>query len=60
MHDQNAVKWTDKFGEVHMLVAGQNDDVFHVIPNRRDDEGNSYVQILSKKAIIQMAEKLGE
>jgi hypothetical protein len=54
----NIVKWIDYFEEDHLFVAGEKDDVFHIIPNKRDDEGNSYVQILSKQAIIDMANLL--
>jgi hypothetical protein len=52
------VKWVDFYGEEHVLMEGKNDDIFHSIPNRKDEEGNSFVQMLSKKAIIEMANKL--
>lgn len=52
------VKWVDIFGQENLLIDGKGDDVFHVIPTRYDDEGNSYTRILSKKAMIEFVEKL--
>lgn len=49
------VKWEDFFGNEHLLIEGQEDDVFHIVPQRRDDEGNSYTEILSKAAIMNLA-----
>ena len=54
----NLVKWRDFFGQEHILMEGKNDDVFHVIPDKKDDEGNSYTKILSKKAMIEFVEML--
>lgn len=52
------VKWTDRFGEDHLFMEGQGDDIFHVIPNKRDEEGNSHIEILSKQAIIELSKVL--
>lgn len=47
------VKWRDFFGQEHVLMEGKNDDVFHATPDQKDEEGNSHVEILSKKALIE-------
>ncbi len=52
------VKWNDFFGNENILMEGRNDDVFFVVPNEKDDEGNSFTKIISKNAIIEMADKL--
>lgn len=52
------VKWKDIFGEEHLFMEGKGDDVFHVIPNKRDEEENSFTEILSKRALIEMAARL--
>jgi len=53
------IKWVDVFGQENMLIKGsKEDDVFHVIPALKDEEGDSYVRILSKQALIDMAELL--
>ncbi|KYC94386.1 hypothetical protein MXL46_08310 [Heyndrickxia sporothermodurans] len=54
------VKWHDFFGEENVFICGKGDDVFHVIPNQRDEEGNSYARVLSKSAMIKFVEKLKE
>ena len=53
--EDNRVKWVDVFGYENLLIVGRNGDVFHVIPECKDEEGDSYVRILSKQAIIEMA-----
>lgn len=53
------VKWIVFFCEEHLFMEGKGDDVFHVIPNRRYEDGNSHAQILSKKAMVEFVEKLG-
>lgn len=55
-----AVKWNDFFGQEHVFIEGKDDDVFHIIPHKRDEEGNSFTEILSKKAILELAKKLEE
>ncbi|OME55137.1 hypothetical protein [Paenibacillus odorifer] len=52
------IKWKDRFGEDHVFMVGQGDDVFHVIPNKRDEEDNSHVEILSKQALIEISKVL--
>jgi len=52
------IKWVDFFGNENILMESSKGDVFHVIPNLRDEEGNSKVSILSRQAIIDMAELL--
>lgn len=52
------VEWIDFFGEQNVLIKGYNDDVYFVIPNQRNEEGDSFTKIISKKAIIEMAEKI--
>jgi hypothetical protein len=54
------VRWTNFFGEENLLIEGKGDDVFHVIPTRYDEEGNSYTKILSKAALIEFVEKLNK
>lgn len=54
------VRWNDFFGGENLLVEGKDDDVFHIRPDQRDDEGNKYVSVLSKKAIIEIAAKLNK
>lgn len=56
--EEDRVKWTDVFGYENYLIKGRQGDVFHVIPECRDEEGESYVKILSSKAIIEMADLL--
>lgn len=51
------VKWKDVLGRGHLLMEGKGDDVFHVIPDQRDEEGNSFTQILSKKAMLEFISK---
>lgn len=54
------IRWTNIFGEENLLIEGESDNVFHVIPKRVDENGNSYTAILSKKAIIEFTEKIAE
>lgn len=54
------VKWNNFFGEENVLMEGKGDDVFHVIPDRKDEEGNSTTVILSKKSILEFAKQLQE
>lgn len=49
----HVVKWIDKFGQENLLIEGQGDDVFLVVPDEKDEDGNYPVRILSKKAMIE-------
>lgn len=49
----NPVKWTDKLGHENLLIEGQGDDVFLVVSDEKDEDGNYPVRILSKKAMIE-------
>lgn len=51
------VKWRDFYGDEHFLMEGRGDDVFHVMPNRKDEDGNCFTEILSKKAIVEFAKQ---
>lgn len=52
------VKYRDFFGDEHVLMEGKNDDIFFVVPSIKDEEGNSLTKIISKKALLEMADKL--
>ena len=52
------IRWVDRFGAEHLLINGKGDDVFHIIPEQRNDEGESFVEILSKKALIEFAKQV--
>jgi hypothetical protein len=52
------IRWIDRFGMEHLLINGKGDDVFHIIPEKRDEDGNSFTEILSKKALIEFAKKV--
>jgi hypothetical protein len=52
------IRWVDRFGKEHLLINGKGDDVFHVIPEQRNDEGESFVEILSKKALIEFVKQV--
>lgn len=52
------IRWVDRFGAEHLLINGKGDDVFHVIPDQRDEEGNSFTEILSKKALIEFVKQV--
>jgi hypothetical protein len=52
------IRWVDFFGTEHLLINGKGDDVFHVIPEQRNDEGESFVEILSKKALLEFAKQV--
>lgn len=53
------VKWTDVFGNQNVFMSGNGDDVFHSIPEHKDEEGTFHVVILSKKAMIEFLEQCG-
>lgn len=53
--EDDRVKWTDVFGYENYLMQGRGNDVFRVIPELKDEEGDSYVRILPSQAIIEMA-----
>jgi hypothetical protein len=52
------IRWVDFFGTEHLLINGKWDDVFHIIPEKRNDEGESFVEILSKKALLEFAKQV--
>lgn len=52
------IKWMDVFGYENFFMQGRDGDVFHLIPEIKDEEGDSYVRILSSQAIIEMADML--
>lgn len=52
------VKWLDFFGQEHVFLEGKHDDVFHIIPHKRDEDGNSHTEILSKQAMIEFVRNL--
>jgi hypothetical protein len=52
------IRWIDFFGKEHLLISGKGDHVFHVIPDQRDEEGNSFTEILSKKALIEFVKQV--
>jgi hypothetical protein len=52
------IRWVDFFGKEHLLINGKGDDVFHIIPEQRNDEGESFVEILSKKALLEFAKQV--
>jgi hypothetical protein len=52
------VSWKDDFEEEHLLIEGKGDEVFHVIPKRYIEDGDSNVNILSKKAILEFAKQI--
>lgn len=54
------VKFKSLLGHEGVLIEGRNDDVFLVYPEIRDEDGNSDTRMLSRKAIIEMADKLRE
>lgn len=53
------VKWDDIFGMENILVDG-GDHVYFFIPDERDEEGHQFIKMISKKAFIEMADKLKE
>jgi len=52
------IKWIDVFGYENYFMEGRDGDVFHLIPEMKDEEGDSCVRILSSQAIIEMADLL--
>jgi hypothetical protein len=52
------IRWIDRFGAELLLINGKGDDVFHVIPDQRNDKGESFVEILSKKALIEFVKQV--
>jgi hypothetical protein len=52
------IKWIDRFGVEHLLIDGKDDDVFHVIPEKCNDEGESFVEILSKRALLEFVKQM--
>ncbi|MWV44800.1 hypothetical protein GRF59_14360 [Paenibacillus sp. HJL G12] len=54
----NKIKWIDVFGYENFFMEGRDGDVFHLIPELKDEEGDSYVRILSSQAIVEMADLL--
>lgn len=52
------VMWKDFFGTEHVLIEGKNDDIFFTIPEQKDEDGNSFVRIISKQALLEMADLL--
>lgn len=58
MTEPAIVKWKSFLEEEYMFYEGKGDHVFFVIPERRDEGGNSHVEILSKKAIIKFVNQL--
>lgn len=54
------VKWVDFIGQQHVFMEGKGDDIFHAIPHKRDEEGNSYTEILSKEAMFELVDELRE
>ena len=52
------IRWVDRFGMEHLLIDGKGDDVFHIIPEQRNEEGESFVEILSKKALMEFAKQI--
>lgn len=54
------VKWIDRFGTEHALIEGENDDIFHTIPEEKDEEGCPFVRIISKQALLEMAKVINE
>lgn len=55
--DSVYVKWHDIFGMENILVDG-GDHVYYFIPDEKDDEGHQFIKMISKKAFIEMADKL--
>lgn len=47
-----------KISSKYLLIDGKDDDVFHVIPEKRNDEGESFVEILSKRALLKFAKQM--
>ena len=54
------VRWKDFFGTEHVLIEGKNDDIFFTIPEQKDEDGNSFVRIISKQALLEMAKVINE
>ncbi|SMQ86618.1 hypothetical protein SAMN05444673_6613 [Bacillus sp. OV166] len=52
------ISWKDDFEEEHLLIEGKGDVVFHVITKRYIEDGDSYVRILSRKAILEFAKQI--
>jgi hypothetical protein len=52
------IRWVDRFGMEHLLIDGKGDDVFHIIPEQRNEEGESFVEILSKKALMEFSKQI--
>ncbi|MCD5324755.1 MULTISPECIES: hypothetical protein [Pontibacillus] len=60
MSEPIIAKWQDRWGEEHVLLEGKGEDILYAIPERKDEEGNSHVEMLSKKALLEFVGKLNE